>query len=240
VGSIEAARVTSLVPAPDAQPAEWIADALRDFAKSVLSLVPGGFDAYVRVFHPARMRSGEPVTWADIADANARQAHPGMQLNALTGIESIYDPQPGVFEIAPEVGQLERDLARALADTLRPHTTTHDRCFFGVWCGFGGLRDDVRSAPTFVTPGREYHLMTGPIEAAAERVEVPPTRRSPNLWWPADRAWCVATEIDLNSTYVGCSNACREDLLALDVEAFEIDPATGLTSRSDLRNDAAK
>jgi hypothetical protein len=237
---MEAAPLTSLIPAPDAQPAEWVAEAFRDFAKSVLSLVPKGFEAYVRVFHPARLRSGEVVTWAEIAAANGREAHAGMQLNALTGIESIYGSQPGVFDVHPAVGWLEADLARALASALRPHSTTPDRCFFAVWYGFAGLGDDVRSAPTFVTPGRKYHLLTGPVEAASEIVEEPLSRRSPNLWWPEDRAWCVATEIDLNSTYVGCTDACRRDLLALEVEAFEIDPATGITKRSDLRNDVAK
>jgi hypothetical protein len=27
--------------------------------------------------------------------------------------------------------------------------------------------------------------------------------QSPNLWWPDDRAWFVATEIDFDSTFVG-------------------------------------
>ena len=37
---------------------------------------------------------------------------------------------------------------------------------------------------------------------------------SPNLWWPDDRAWCVATEIDLAWTYVGGSAALISDVLA--------------------------
>ena len=37
---------------------------------------------------------------------------------------------------------------------------------------------------------------------------------SPNLWWPDDRAWCVATEIDLAWTYVGGSGALISDVLA--------------------------
>jgi len=38
--------------------------------------------------------------------------------------------------------------------------------------------------------------------------------QSPNLFWPSDRAWCVATEIDLDSTYVGGSRALVEAILA--------------------------
>ena len=37
---------------------------------------------------------------------------------------------------------------------------------------------------------------------------------SPNLWWPDDRAWCVATEIDLAWTYVGGPAALISDALA--------------------------
>jgi hypothetical protein len=37
---------------------------------------------------------------------------------------------------------------------------------------------------------------------------------SPNLWWPDDRAWCVATEIDLAWTYVGGPAALISDVLA--------------------------
>ena len=42
-----------LMAAADARAADWIVEALRTFAESVTSLVPGGFEAYVRVFHPA-------------------------------------------------------------------------------------------------------------------------------------------------------------------------------------------
>jgi hypothetical protein len=37
---------------------------------------------------------------------------------------------------------------------------------------------------------------------------------SPNLWWPDDRAWCVATEIDLAWTYLGGSTALISDVLS--------------------------
>jgi hypothetical protein len=37
--------------------------------------------------------------------------------------------------------------------------------------------------------------------------------QSPSLFWPEDRAWCVATEIDLDSTYVGGSPQLIEALL---------------------------
>jgi hypothetical protein len=87
-------------------------------------------------------------------------------------------------------------------------------------------------------PGREYILFAGPIEAAADN----PSgfrSRSASIWWPDDRAWCVATEVDLKTTYIGCPEECRDDLLTRpEIEAFEIDPSSGVDSRSDRLNSA--
>lgn len=226
--------------APVTQPAEWVVAGLHGFASHcVLSIVPEGFDAYVRIFHPAHFLAGQSVTWREIAAANRKEAHAGMQLGALTGIASQFEPQPGVFDLAPDVGTLDRELAHALVPALARNTTTPDRCYFAVWHGFALLRKDVQNAPTFTAPAREYHLLTGPAEVAIENMTEEPRTQSANIWWPEDRAWCVATEIDLNSTYVGCSAACRDDLLELDLEAFAIDPETGITYDSDLRNGLA-
>jgi hypothetical protein len=58
--------------------------------------------------------------------------------------------------------------------------------------------------------------------------------QSPNIWWPEDRAWVVATEIDDWTTYVGGTKACVEDLLASEVlEVVPSDP----TFRWDVRGD---
>jgi hypothetical protein len=234
--------VTRLRPAVDVQPAEWVVLGLRGFAESVLSLVPVGFSAYVRVFHPAYRQATKdgrpvvvPVSWSEIAAVNAKDAHPGMQLGALTdSYDSSHPSQPGLFDHAPDVGSLPDELVAPLATLLANHTTTPDRCWFAVWSGFGGLASEVRQAPEFSAPHREYHLLSGPVDALL----VEPLRdQSPNLWWPDDRAWCAATEIDLDSTYIGCDDACRDQLLALPkVEAAAIDPATGIDFASDLRN----
>jgi hypothetical protein len=233
--------VTSLRAAIDVRPAEWFVAGLRGFGESVLSLVPAGFPAYVRVFHPGYRQVGTkaiPVPWSEMAAANATYAHSGMQLGALAGSYESLDPrQPGLFDHPPKTGTLPPESIPTLASALARHTTTPDRCWFAVWNGFGVTRKDVRRAPTFLAPQREYHLLRGPTESAAESVTEPPSEQSPNVWWPDDRAWCVATDIDLNSTYIGCDDACRAEILALsEVEALPIDPATGIDYRSDLRN----
>ena len=54
--------------------------------------------------------------------------------------------------------------------------------------------------------GRNRGLLEGPLDSVGEIGEVRYWRgssrfesHSPNLWWPDDRAWCVATDIDLDS-----------------------------------------
>jgi len=217
-----------VLPADDTSAAAWVVAGVRGFAQSVLSLVPAGFEAYVRLFHPAyRARDlTERVRWGQIAEANGKHAHPGMQLLALTGSEEyVRYGQPGVYEVAPEEGSLPRELARPLLSVLERHTTTPEDCWFAIWCGFAGLRPGVARAPTFGLPAREYHLVHGPLEAAAGSA-VDGRHQSPNLWWPQDRAWLVATEIDLNTTYLGCERACRAELLASpDLEATAVPTA---------------
>ncbi len=229
-----------LTPAPDANPADWIVSALRTFAQSVTSLVPHGFESYKRVFHPAHRGPGlKPtrVSWAEIAAASCNHVQPAMQLSTFTGSNHLHDEWPGVFDNAPEVGSLPPELAGPLTATLAQHTATPNVCWFAVWDGWGGLGEEVCGAPMFRLPGREYHLLTGPVDAVPANVEVEPFEQTPSLWWPDDHAWCVATEIDLNTTYIGCDDACRDRILALrEIEALPIDPATGIDNGSDLRN----
>ncbi len=93
---------------------------------------------------------------------------------------------------------------------LRRHTRTPDEVFFGVWSGFGFI---VAEAPTLQLPAREHWLVRGPIDLAVANLAEEPSEQSASLWWPADRAWFVATDIDLVTTFVGGSTACVADLL---------------------------
>lgn len=61
-------------------------------------------------------------------------------------------------------------------------------------------------------PGWSLLLYRGTIEAAAAFCREL-ICQSPTLWWPQDHAWCVASEIDLRSTYVGGSQALADQVL---------------------------
>ena len=90
------------------------------------------------------------------------------------------------------------------------------------------LPREIIDGPRVRLPQRACMLFEGPLEAASEmghRVTddwfIP---QSPNLFWPEDRAWCVATEVDLDSTYLGGSARLVRDLLSdANLEAFEVE-----------------
>ncbi len=237
--------LSRLRPANDASAADWIVAALTTFGESVVSLVPDGFPSYVRVFHPAHGHDpeepawrGPPIRWSEIAAANGTKVHPDMQLSGLTGYRYVDHGQPGVFEWSPSEGSLLPDIAAPLATVLSRHTATPSVCWFAVWNGFAGTREDLRKAPTFEVPQRKYFLFRGPVDAATETTNREGIyHQSANIWWPDDHAWCVATEIDINTTYIACAEPCRDDIVALpELEAFEIDPTTGIGYASDRVN----
>jgi hypothetical protein len=90
---------------------------------------------------------------------------------------------------------------------------------------------EVINGPRVSLPGRDYILFDGPLVAATDLgwrtgelvkdvdadTPIDPDEfspQAPSLFWPEDHAWCVATEIDLDSTYVGGSEAMVDTLLA--------------------------
>ena len=55
----------------------------------------------------------------------------------------------------------------------------------------------------------------------------------PNIWWPANRAWFVATDIDLDSTYIGAGQECTDALFrypALEAVPAEYRASVAMTA----------
>jgi hypothetical protein len=219
------ARIGDYATAPDVAPAGWVTAGLRGVAASVVSVVPAGFPAYARIFHPAQRRDGvdwKPGSWREVASANGRVAHRTMQWCSLVGCCSLSGddcrPQPGVWDVEPATGDLPRDLAIVLAEVLAEQTTTSQRCWFAVWDGFGDLAvPDDEGARSFAVPQRRMLLLAGANRAVgASSLSVAPGWQSPNLWWPDDQAWCVGTEIDLMSTMSAAAAGVYGRSLSID------------------------
>lgn len=85
------------------------------------------------------------------------------------------------------------------------------------------------NAPRFSLPWREYLLYKGAVldgmrfgyQVGADSV----APMSPNLFWPGDHAWCVATPIDFDTTLVGGSQPLIEAIaVSASLEAMAIQP----------------
>jgi hypothetical protein len=63
--------------------------------------------------------------------------------------------------------------------------------------------------------------------------------QSPNLLWPQDQSWCLATEIDFDSTLVAGSTHLVEAVLAAsDLEAWRVQEGDDLTAYANVINAA--
>jgi hypothetical protein len=190
--------------------ADWLRASLTTFAERVASFLPGHFDAYVRIHHPFDDGSGSPATalsWRELAARVGRDLRdPAVFADfALHGVPNMQAP----------VGTLPLALIDVLLEHLRPATAAPEACYFAAWGGHGASVVPYDLEPRLDLPHRRYHVFAGPIEAARTSYSVILfSHQSANLWWPADRAWCVATEVDSAWTYVGGTRAVVDALLA--------------------------
>jgi hypothetical protein len=101
-------------------------------------------------------------------------------------------------------------------------------------------------AAVLCLPGREYVLGSTSLHELSDpawplRAGMGWSRKfagpMPQLIWPADHAWCVASEIDWDSTIVGGSRALIDAVLATDpLETFEVTPDDDLSFGGDTIN----
>jgi hypothetical protein len=201
----------------DVAKADWFAHSSDHWAQ-LCSVGPSGFAGYARLFHPVEPDADE------------------------TDSETFW----GNLE-----GNLDQEVLQRLLGVLQRHTATSDECYFGLWEGFAEIvgspavmsfsgqtfppafPPEVMAGPRLRIPAREYLLFRGPLTEAgqwdaADLVPGEPRAiNSPNLMWPADHSWFVATEIDLPWTGIAGSAELIADLLAdeaLDVEAIQPSP----------------
>ncbi|MGH7604082.1 MAG: hypothetical protein ACRENK_08820 [Gemmatimonadaceae bacterium] len=174
------------------------------------SFLPGDLAAYARVYHPFGDGDDSVVgvsSWAALA-ANA-----GRNLSdPAAAADFAYH---GLSNAQARTGTLSPSSIRPLVEHLRPATTTPEQCYFALWDGFAGSVVPRGLVPKLELPNRAYHVFAGPLEGALSSFDaVSYSHRSANLWWAADHAWCVATEIDFAWTYVGGPRARIDAILA--------------------------
>lgn len=223
---VKMARRSRLRAVGDVRPAGWVAERVGPFGSGVGALVPHGFEAYARVLHPAVAADDRPVRWSAVARWSGRTTHPLVQFDAVSSPAPGGGRGPRPWETDPEPGSLPPAPLAALCDVLAAHTTSAGRCWFCIWDGYGryetAFPPSVLDGPRVELPERTFFLLEGPLDAAGElNLSIYP--QSPNVFWPDDHAWCVTTDVDLDSTYLGGTVALVADLLADDrLEALPV------------------
>ncbi len=226
----------------DVSAANWIVASVRNFQYDVGSLLPVTCEAYARVLHSAsRGSSGDTVevAWSAVAVANGRIAHAAMEWVAITGDWKFEqnDVQPGIWDQPPSTGSLPPRTAASLAGVLARFTSTPSECWFGVWEGYGDAPFQPGTVPLIAMPQRNMALLRGPVHAAGTAFAGTGWPHSASLWWPDDRSWRVATDIDLMSTYIGGSADCIAAVLAdQHLEAYPVTVDQTIHWQSDTIN----
>ena len=196
-----------LTPLDVLDAADWLCASLTTFATSVASILPGHFPAYARVYNP----------FGDVRDPFGEQSWSSMAAQAgrdLTDPAAAEDfAYNGVSNAQARTGTARLSVISSLVDHLRGATSTPEKCYFALWEGYG--IEPPAMVPKLELPNRAYYMFVGPLEGALSSFDpFPFSERSANLWWPADQAWCVSTEVDFAWTYVGGPRSCIDAILS--------------------------
>jgi hypothetical protein len=222
----------------------------------VASFVPDRYEAFARILHPLRWGTGGGGRWTELAAPRGVTIGPATTFNEASGLRSgdgerwdRYHPSDGSLPAAEMAA-----LGAALAPHTG---TADDCvfCFWvgsGVWGSdngetyYGHLTDEANEAlnapirerwqreiaamkgiPEVRLPAREHYLFTGPLARTARPFRFGMWEQSPSMWWPADRAWFVASEVDGFSSYVGGPQAAIDAVLASpELEAIAVTAQT--------------
>lgn len=182
----------------------WFRERLNDRWGSIHFIIPTGFEAYARVFHPAdRDRLVAPetwrewvpgsihlpeierqkVSWATVADAFGTTMHPLAQFGLVLAVEpdrngQLLDVHDWRYN-APQQGNLDAATVTSLARHLSQHTASPDSGIVAVWEGWGGMLMPVGSGESTLLdlPWRRHVLFEAGVSELAD----------PD--WPASAPW---------------------------------------------------
>ena len=232
----------------------WVEVALGNNFAHVDALVPKGFAAYARLFHPARTEDHQSVRWSEVAEWAGRVAHPLMAFEGISAQKMEYGAGDQPWSCDPYHGSLDEDVAITLADFLTDFTSTPGQSYFGVWEGYGWYNpgavamlstsggvplippEEVITARRLKGVDRNYLLYEGQLSSIRSFFSHR-WGNAPNIWWPRDHSWFVSTDIDLDSTYVGGTEACVEGLLRhTSLEVLKTAPGAPVYMTADTIN----
>lgn len=203
--------------------AGWIAGSCRGRWGTVGALVPNQYPLVLRV-HAPDPRPGD--WWSEYRDlfeivASVGERHTSTPALAWFAVWEGHGFDRVTTQIAWPDLPIDDATRRARADERARLRDVDDHRNTTI-------RAALAQVQRFDLPNRTYYLLEGQVTAATELRHPEPSDewRNPDLFWPDDRRWFVATDVDFWSLYIGvdddfvtelCSNVpTRSEIVALD------------------------
>lgn|GEM_PF-1472851 len=194
VTMIFGARVKS---ADTAEPAEWVAPAIQGVWGTVGGFMPNSYPRVLRVHAP-----GPSIDewWSAYRDLFGLIASIGMQHTSSPNRAWFAVWEGHSFEINSQIAWKDPAPDRAARrDRKRQRALLrkeNDRRNASVTAA-------LHQIPCLDLRHRKYYLLAGPV-SAADQIEHPVMAdwHNPDLFWPDDRRWFAATDVDFRSIYI--------------------------------------
>lgn len=200
-------RMQSLSHEPDNRAAVPLARSLDAAGSRVTSLVPPGYDRYIRILNPIEAYEGVLLRWSDVVSSAGLTISPWMQWNEVS---SHVDALPA-NNAQPKMGDPQRTVAEALIRVLGVGSGRYN---FASWEGYSG--EDGAAVIHFSPVNRGMVLYSGRLldEAGAPLIPITASGRIPMYWWPDDLSWCIGQDIYARSLIIGCDLATARKVLS--------------------------
>lgn len=209
-------------PAASAAAADWAARAVSRHAfGTVGSILPADdFAETLRVLHPFPSTDGSELSWKAVASSVGVAFSPDIDSDSLVEAMRVASPS-GAEPASPMTGRISSEIACHILNTVATSSLADRPCFAAIWDGWGELQGETVDAPIVRWPSRSWYLFESSVEDTRNAQELPVP---PSLWWPSDRSWFVATEVDHRCSYVSCSKEAATRLIAnTSLESFHVD-----------------
>ena len=188
-----------VTPAESVDSAAWVGSWCRGRAGTVGAIVPNQFAATIRVYAP---HPSPGAWWSEYRDLFSLVASIGAR-NTETPTRAWFAVWEGhgfenaTSHIAWSEPALD-DATRRAREQDQAQLCEEDRRRNAA------IREALNAVPRFDLPHRAYYLMEGPL-TAVDGLRYPGVDgwRNPDLIWPDDRRWFVATDVDFWSLYIG-------------------------------------
>lgn len=198
----------TLHPAPSPAPAGWLSRSCSVRPWTVDGLVPSQYESIIRLHAPDPEPDGWWERYRDV-------------FNIVTSIGAVHTSTPDLAWFAiweghgfgissgemgwrhPPADEEERRQREELRERHRNAARERN----------ARIGPALATVPRFELPDRTYYLLQGPLSALVGlRYPDDDGWKNPDLFWPDDRSWFAATDVDFWSLYVGGSTEFTSEL----------------------------